>query len=379
MTKQQHIFLDFLRYCISTDVDVPPSLAGVDWRQMYYIADHQALWALTFAGVSRIFEDKKTTVPALPHDLMLKWYAMSEKVRSLNKEMNNYCRIVSERFRAEGFDNCILKGQGLAMLYPDSLNRTSGDIDIWLNGGRKKIMEYIDKVVPGQTVRYHHVDFPVLKDVTIEVHFTPSYMHNPILNSRMQKWFDQVKDKQFSNLVTDKGFAVPHTEFNMVYVLSHLFRHMMSEGFGFRQLLDYYYVLKQGCSDAEKAEVVKTIEHLGMLKFAGGVMYVLKEVFDMDDRFLLVAANEKEGRFLLKEIMIGGNFGKYDSRLGNKQTEGIVRRYFRMTLSSLRLTLRYPSNALCEPIFRTLRAIVKYYYKLLYNIKLLGHRKRKSQ
>lgn len=43
-----------------------------------------------------------------------------------------------------------------------------------------------------------------------------------------------------------------------------------------------------------------------------------------------------EGRFLLAEIMQGGNFGQYDTRLGSKENEGKLHRYLRMSLRNLR-------------------------------------------
>lgn len=107
-------------------------------------------------------------------------------------------------------------------------------------------MQYINKVCPNQVMRYHHVDFPMMK-TAIEVHFTPSYMFFPIHNSRMQKWFKEVMDLQCSNVVTlPDGYGeitVPMTSFNVIYILSHLYRHVFSEGIGLRQLIDYYFVL----------------------------------------------------------------------------------------------------------------------------------------
>lgn len=51
--------------------------------------------------------------------------------------------------------------------------------------------------------------------------------------------------------------------------------------------------------------------------------------------------------------MRGGNFGQYDDRLGDKTGEGKVHRYFRMSLRNMRFVRHYPSEALCEPLFRT--------------------------
>ncbi len=43
-------------------------------------------------------------------------------------------------------------------------------------------------------------------------------------------------------------------------------------------------------------------------------MWVLEEIFDMDDTLLLCPMNETEGRFLLNEFLQGAGFGRKDSR-----------------------------------------------------------------
>ena len=54
-------------------------------------------------------------------------------------------------------------------------------------------------------------------------------------------------DLQCSNVVTlPDGYGeitVPTMSFNVIYILSHLYRHVFTEGIGLRQLIDYYFVL----------------------------------------------------------------------------------------------------------------------------------------
>ena len=42
MLKQQKIFFDFLRFCIGS-AEIPGSLKEVDWKELYAIAQKQAL------------------------------------------------------------------------------------------------------------------------------------------------------------------------------------------------------------------------------------------------------------------------------------------------------------------------------------------------
>ena len=360
MKSQQRIFFDFLRFCIGAVEEIPESVKDVNWKVMYGIAKKQALIGVLFHGIQQL---PKELAP--DGDLLMTWMGMAQRIKQQNMRLFMDSAKVCKNFKDIGFRNCILKGQGNALLYPDPYMRTLGDIDIYLNGGRKRIMEYVDKVCPNQVMRYHHVDFPVMK-TPIEVHFTPSYMFCPWHNRRMQRWFDTMMDLQCSNTVTlPDGYGeitVPTLSFNVVYILSHLYRHMFTEGIGLRQLLDYYFVVVKWHTDltdltdldsTDLAALQQDLKWLGLWKFAGAVMYVLYEVFGLEEDKIVAPMNEKEGIFLLDEIMRGGNFGQYDDRLGDKTGEGKVHRYFRMTLRNMRFVKHYPSEAICEPLFRT--------------------------
>ena len=330
MLKQQKIFFDFLRFCIGSAKEIPGSLKEADWKELYAIAQKQALLGVLFYGIQWL---PKELVPE--QKLLMQWMAMAEQIRKQNIKLFLDSVKVCQNFENEGFANCILKGQGNALLYPDPYMRTPGDIDIYLSGGRRKIMKYVDRVCPNQVMRYHHVDFPVMK-TAIEVHFTPSYMFCPIHNQRMQKWFKEVMGEQCAHRVSlPDGYGeihVPTASFNVIYILSHLYRHIFTEGIGLRQLLDYYFVL---ISD-------------DLL-----VMFVVKEVLGLSENRMIAPMDEKEGRFLLDEIMRGGNFGQFDDRMGDKVDESKIHRYFRMNLRNLRFVKHYPTEAVCEPVFRT--------------------------
>lgn len=375
MEAQQKIFFDFLQFCIKTVAEIPASVKDADWKVMYAIAKKQALIGVLFHGIKQL--PKELTPDA---GLLMQWMGMAQKIRQQNIRLFLDSAKVCKKFKEVGFRNCILKGQVNALLYPDPYMRTSGDIDIYLDGGRNRVMQYINKVCPNQVMRYHHVDFPVMKSA-IEVHFTPSYMFFPVHNRRMQKRFKKVMDLQCSNVVTlPDGYGeitVPTTSFNVIYILSHLYRHVFTEGIGLRQLLDYYFVLVKWHTDLTNlTESNKSLpqmmqistdldalrhelKYLGLWKFAGAVMYVLHETLGLPEEKMIAPVDVNEGRFLLAEIMQGGNFGQYDTRLGSKENEGKLHRYLRMSLRNLRFVKHYPTEALSEPLFRTWFALWK--------------------
>lgn len=363
MKAQQRIFFDFLRFCIGTTSEIPASVKDADWKVMYGIAKKQALIGVLFHGIQQL---PKELAP--DGDLLMTWMGMAQRIKQQNSRLFMDSAKVCKNFKDAGFRNSILKGQGNALLYPNPYMRTPGDIDIYLNGGRKRIMEYVDKVCPNQVMRYHHVDFPLIK-TPIEVHFTPSYMFCPWHNRRIQRWFGKVMDLQCSNVVTlPDGFgeiAIPTTSFNVIYILSHLYRHVFTEGIGLRQLIDYYFVLRNtDCNIANKSVLQRELKHLGLWKFAQAVMYVLYETLGLPEEKMFVPIDVYEGRFLLSEIMQGGNFGQFDTRLGSKENESKLHRYLRMSSRNLRFVKHYPTEALSEPLFRTWFALWKKIHRI---------------
>mgnify|MGYP002625885132 CR=1 FL=1 len=353
--KIETIF-EFVRFAIDDQATQFESHDDLDWESMYDFAVRQTLVGVLFRGIEKLKQHPSGA--NLPEkQLLLKWYMQAELIRKKNKVLNANAVALCDRFRQDGFEGCILKGQGIACLYPDPATRTSGDIDIWINAEQDKIIEYVNRVCPGQRQRMIHIDFPIFKDSEVEVHFTPSYMYAPWSNKRLQQWFRKEAPSQFANrieLPDNAGeICVPTPSFNRIFILSHIYKHLFSEGIGLRQLMDYYFVLHEGFTPEENAKDRTLLNHLNMYKFAGAVMYVLTTVFGLAPNFCIVESDQKAGEFLLSEILQSGNFGHYDERFGDTQHETKWDRYVRMTRRNLHFVTSYPSEALSEPVLRT--------------------------
>lgn len=322
---------------------------AVEWGELFEIAKKQTLVGIAFAGIERLPQEQRP-----PKDVLLQWYKMCMLIKKCNADLNRKCVAVSQKFRSEGFENCILKGQGLAQLYPDPTLRTPGDIDVWLDGGDKKAIGYVRRFFPECKPTYHHVDFPIALDLEIEIHYRPSWAYSPFANKRLQRFFSSVANEQFGNYVnTPEGaFPVPDLAFNRVYVLLHIYRHLFQEGIGLRQMLDYYYVLDKGFTVQESEECEKLLKVLGLKNFATATMYILKEKFGLENENLIVRPDARRGEFLLKEIMIAGNFGNYDSRYKIVSNESEVRHFLNSMKRITRLVAQYPSETLWSPYFK---------------------------
>ena len=407
MKRQRAIFFDFLRFCIGSTKEIPDSLKDADWKELYAIAKKQCLVGVLFDGIKKLPAEHV----GMKKELLLQWMAESQMLEKANVRLNDAAIQVSEWFRKKGFRTCILKGQGNALMYPNPYSRTPGDIDIWVEGGDKRVISFVRSISPHEKACYHHIEFPSYKGVEIEVHYRPSFLLCFWHNRKLQKYYERVKEEQFSHRVMlgEQGeIAIPTMEFNLIFQLTHIYAHLMNEGIGLRQLLDYYYVvcdfykvndiskitpslftLKEGstfspspsssgsgdvtalrcseplrykdggaskpspdCAGWDRLGVVqKELKELGLWKFAGAIMYIMQEVFGMPASRLIVPPNEQYGKFVLNEVLEAGNFGKHDERncFGKSQLGHNLQRVYR----DMRLVRYFPAEALSEPIFRT--------------------------
>ena len=442
MLKQQKIFFDFLRFCIGSAKEIPDSSKEADWKELYAIAQKQCLVGVLFDGIKKL----PAEYVGMKKELLLQWMAESQMLVKANVRLNDAAIQVSEWFRKKGFRTCILKGQGNALMYSNPYSRTPGDIDIWVEGGDKRVISFVRSISPHEKACYHHIEFPSYKGVEVEVHYRPSFLLCFWHNRKLQKYYERVKEKQFSHRVMlgeQEEIAIPTAEFNLIFQLTHIFSHLMNEGIGLRQLVDYYYVLcdfykvyqnfskthpssltlkggstafpkplsPQGTEDVtappRRSEplsskvggpskvspdcagwdrlsiegdnsagsttavtssastaldvVQKELKELGLWKFAGGIMYIMQEVFGMPASRLIVPPNEKYGRFVLNEVLEAGNFGRHDARnrFGRSQLGHNLQRVYR----DIRLVRYFPAEALCEPLFRTWHFFWRLKYK----------------
>ena len=99
--------------------------------------------------------------------------------------------------------------------------------------------------------------------------------------------------------------------------------------------------------------VQRELKYLGLWKFAGAVMYVLKEVLGLSEDKMIVPVDEKRGRLLLAEILDGGNFGRHFTKYAGFTHQSMGKKYFLKIWRNMHFVRYYPAEALSEPIFRT--------------------------
>jgi len=340
MTESQKLFFELLLVSLNVKASLTRTPTEKEWEVILEEAQKQSIDGVLLSGLERLPEEQR------PQKLfLLQWIGLVQIAEQNTRVIAQASSDVVQLFHNNGFACTLLKGVAVGRYYPVPERRQSGDVDIWLDGGRKKIYDFaraLSKSGRLEGVNYHHVKVDLLDDIEIEAHIWPSFLSSPLRNRRLHK---------FCNLHRPTmGTSMPSLAFDRVFILLHCYMHMCGHGVGLRQIMDYFYVLKQGFTEEEKKDAVYWIEQLGMRRFACGLMWVLQKYFGLEEKYQLMVPDEKEGQFIIQEVMQTGNMGHSDTRNWGSMKSPLSR-FFHNLKRDVYLAKHYPHEALWQPFF----------------------------
>ena len=153
------LFLELVRFSIGKISCLSHTPSSEEWCALYELAKKQALIGITFYGIQKLSD--QIQLQNLPDALKIKWIGMGLAIHRKNELINRRCVELQETLTKNGIRSYIMKGQGNSALYdkfesisenknlkletvPLSMFRQPGDIDVFLEGGREKVLEYVD-------------------------------------------------------------------------------------------------------------------------------------------------------------------------------------------------------------------------------------------
>ena len=363
----ENLFFELIQFALGTRNELSIKPSAKEWSVLYQMGQEQAISGVLFLALDKI--SRAEVKPPTP--ILYEWIGLSERIKQQNMIVNQNAVNLCRKLEHDGFESCVLKGQGNNLLYPEVFSRQPGDIDVWIRGIRSKknnvrsVVRYVKERNPKVNACYHHIDYGLFCGTEVEVHYRPSFMFCLKFNLRLQRWLDKKADEQFTHKVKlPEGLGkinVPTVEFNIVFQLSHVYNHLLHEGIGLRQIIDYFYVLKSNTNCPDNTNIYDTLQYLGLEKIAEAMMWVLHEKLGLPEEYLIAPMDERRGKVLLSEILRGGNFGNYDKN-NIKATSRLKKNILRVK-RDLRMMRYFPSECLWEPVFR----VYHLFWRMRYN------------
>lgn len=383
-TIQQNDFLTFLGYCLSPDSQALPECAArISWADLLQFAKKQSVVGVYWQGVKRM-SGLETNRPS--EDDVMDWMVEVSKIAKRNRKVNAVAVKVANGFRQQGFDAFVLKGQGNALLYPDPSSRTPGDIDVYVHphqqGGGwrndevaiREIITFCKGLDKSARAVYHHIDIPAVDKVPVEVHYRATWLNSTVNNCRLQNLLSTLLSRENGTkhvaLPEEAGdITIPGFSFNVAFQLSHILNHLLHEGVGLRQLVDYYYLLRShACSKEDQAWLDTSLKRCGLHQISSAVSWVLANVLGLPERYLITKPNERYGQQFMREMIAGGNFGKFDERLLSGTSHSKLVANIQRLVRDACMLAYYPSECLWEPWFRVWHWVWRKKHNSFYNV-----------
>ena len=349
------MFLELLQIALGNRERLSRIPTAKEWEGIYDESGRQAVTGILLHGLDKLPAEQRP-----PQMVLLQWRGEGQMIEQLNQVMDKRCCQLLRKLNGCGLRGSILKGQGIALLYDNELHslRQSGDIDVYVDCGQKRAMEFARSTGQGDVEwDYKHLHLNLWNDTEVEMHYRVEVLLNLWKNRKLQKWFKEHEDQIFGHTDSTEHSEIyrmmtPTVEFNVYYILLHIYRHFLYEGVGMRQIIDYYFVLKaiantEGIDKTNSA--TEAVSQFGIKKFARGLMWVMKEALGMPSEWMLWEPDAKEGKYILKQVMTGGNFGHYDERL--QHGDGKLGAVKAILIHNLHLLTHYPSDVIWSPVW----------------------------
>lgn len=298
---------------------------ATDWNVLLTLAEQQTVSGLVADAIFRLPPEQQ---PAT--DTLRKLTAQVAAITRRHALLNNRLVEVVGLLQAEGIHSVLLKGQGVATLYPHPTLRMCGDIDLYIgkeNYARacQLLRERNGEETPyTESEKHFHTTFG---GVTVELHRIAEKLFNPLQDARFQRWSTNHLQENKTDIVHIEGeeIQVPSVCVNAVYVFNHLWHHFIAGGIGLRQFCDWVMVLHRFHEKSDLVELKACLKAFGLWRawrifgcIAVTELGLPEAEFPFFDARLRPQADK-----VLARILSEGNFGKY-SKAQSRRPDGII-------------------------------------------------------
>lgn len=277
-------------------------LGEEEWLLVFQVASKQKVIGLIYDAVVSLHVESQ-----LPAGLFEHWSKAVKTIEMVNKKQLAQLIQLQVFFEHQHQIKFVqLKGQGIAGNYRNRLHRMCGDIDLWFGPAENvekanKIMEATDvKVVRG---KYDDANY-MWNGTIIEHHCHLIELHNPFKIKKLLEWeheiFQQSKD-------------IPFPCANLLLQITHILKHQLNEGIGFRQICDLAVSFTTLKFDKEELKTLCKKHYL--YRWSKLLCSLIHRLFLIPEEKLPFPCSENPEQ-MLNEIWEGGDFGKEDTRFG---------------------------------------------------------------
>ena len=278
----------------------PGPFAG-DWQQLYALsAMHSVSGILGHSVMSFPHEDSAPVAQTMRRQCLQTMALFSQRGEAMLK--------LTEALSNEGIDHLLFKGYVVRDYYTVPELRTFGDIDFLIRPEDRKKCDALMKQWGFEPKEDWEPVFSYIRGAEFyEIH---SHVLETDISERAdyREYFSHIWDYAIQQ---SEHTYVLKPEYHLLYLLTHIAKHIHGSGAGVRMYLDIAFFLKHFDSDLDWAWFQGELEKLHFYDFTNMVFTFVKREFGVESPISLRPVDEQTYQDFLDFTMAGGTFGKF--------------------------------------------------------------------
>ena len=167
-----------------------------------------------------------------------------------------------------GIQAVLMKGAGLAALYPELQQRAWGDIDLFVGQEQYHQSCAVMRETFPEALKFdeeldHYKHYNLIADgVSIEIHRVTINMQHPIDARRYARMEKEGMNKGERISIAGLEVTVPDPTFNAMFVMMHSWEHMTTNGANMRQICDVALLLHHYAEQIDRQQLKRNLNAL---------------------------------------------------------------------------------------------------------------------
>jgi len=211
------------------------------WMRLFKEAARQGLLAIAWDALEKLQAEHGGLCRGMSRETRIRWALSIKHIEKVHLRQREALKELAGIFAESGMRVMVLKGLGLADMYPRPAHRECGDLDIYLFGDFEKGNEVMRKM--GIAVEYDgtkHSKFNY-KGIPVENHKNFLNVTTTRVDKDLERELMRMLQEQKCGSLDLGGITVdvPPPDFQMIFLTRHAITHFLASGLVLRHLYDF--------------------------------------------------------------------------------------------------------------------------------------------
>lgn len=233
---------------------------------------------------------------AIPRAVKMRFISSTDKVEREYALKVKVASKLASIYAQHGIKTMILKGIGLAQLYPTPKHRPCSDVDIWLFGRQREADKILSEKynIKINEAHHHHTVF-YINDVMVENHYDFIEQHSRSSKATMESYLKELSDTEIPLTIDIEGtqLYIPGPNLNALFLIMHAGAHFAADSISLRHLADWALFLKHYGKDVDWQKLLSVAEDFGCLPFIKTLNSMCVEYLGMPELYAACLADDK--------------------------------------------------------------------------------------